>query len=126
MALNNNQITLGVNNEQVDIFAAYYTIIDLLIDLGGLAAATYFILHFFVPSEFLFISHMVDRTQTSLQKKTHLNPRFHNMNDSAVEMLTVAKDIFAKRTRVAPASITNTIVMFLCCRRVGAYAKLRN
>ncbi len=83
----------------------YYTVIDLLAEVGGLALTTYFLLQFFVPSDLLFISEMVDKTQTSLQLKTHLNPRFHNMNDSAGEMLTVAKDIFAKRIRVPPTSI---------------------
>jgi len=52
----------------------------------------------------LFITDMIDKTQTTLLKKTHLNPRFHNMEDSAGEMLTVAKDIFSKRTRIAPAT----------------------
>jgi hypothetical protein len=62
------------------------------------------VLQFFVPRDLLFITDMINKTQTTLLMKTHLNPRFHNMEDSAGEMLTVAKDIFSKRTRIAPAT----------------------
>lgn len=84
----------------------YYTLIDFLTEIGGLAVTAYYVLLLFVPRDFLFISDLVNRTQTTLQVKTHLYPRFHNMNDSAGEMLTVAKDIFAKRVRVMPPTFT--------------------
>lgn len=99
-----NQATFGIDSDQIDNYVVYYTIIDLLTEIGGLALTSYFLLQFLVPSDLLFISAMVDRTQTSLQMKAHLYPRFHNMNDSAGEMLTVAKDIFAKRVRVERSS----------------------
>jgi len=47
------------------------------------------------------------------------------MNDSAVEMLTVAKDIFAKRIRVPKPSTLQVVSTLLCCGKIGAYAKLR-
>ena len=98
-------LELQISSEQIEYYAAYYTLFDLLADCGGLAISLYFVLRIFIPSEFLFYSDLVEKMQTSLLVKSHLNPRFHNMNDSAAEMLTVAKDIFAKRVRVPPASI---------------------
>jgi len=52
----------------------------------------------------MMYTELIQKMQSPIQSKTHLKPRLHNMNDSAAEMLTVAKDTIARRSRIPQAT----------------------
>jgi len=85
-------------------YVTYFTWLDLVAGVGGIALILYAVLSLLVPTDFLLKTTLLRQTQSAVQTYSHLVPKFHTMNDSAGEMLTVAKDMINHRQRAPPGN----------------------
>ena len=93
------QVTLISQPEVVHHYVTYFTWLDLVAGVGGIALILYFVLSLLVPTDFILKNTLLRQTQSAVQTHSNLMPKFHMMNDSVGEMLTVAKDMIHHRQR---------------------------
>ena len=108
---------------KVQHYVAYYTSADLLIFLTFLACFLYIVAGaFLVPTRSLLLDYLLAETSV-IQRASHLQPKWHIMNDSVNEMVTVGRDTISHRERLRDSAFwgfkycSQTGCAWLCCRK---------
>ena len=102
---------------------AYYTWPDCLAFLLFLGVVMYIIFAVtLVPTRHFLIDHILSETVT-VQKASHMAPKWHVMNDSVAEMCTVGRDTMQHRQTLKDSAFwgfkycSSTGCAWLCCRK---------
>ena len=85
----------------------HYNWIDFICSLGGLLFIVYIGLSAFIPTDTLLMDKLARRT-LKVQRKSHLLPKYHILDDSLEEMITVGRDTLLNRSHLIKAS---------CCKK---------
>ena len=96
-------------------YVTFFTWLDFAAGIGGVGLVLYAVLSVLVPTDFMFLTTMLDRTQSAVQTNSFLMPKFHVMNDSVNDMIAVAKDIINHKQRAPPGNCCQKMWYMLCC-----------
>ena len=104
-------------------FISYYEWGDLLIYLFVMGVLLYWLFAtLVVPTRDFLVDHIIAQT-TIVQKSSHLTPKWHILNDSVAEMVTVGKDTITNRLKMRDTAFigfkqcSKTGLTWLCCRK---------
>ena len=104
-------------------YTGYYTWADLVTFLTVLATLLYILANaLVVPTRSLLLDYLLAETVV-IQRASHLNPKWHIMNDSVQEMVTVGRDTISHRQRLRDSAFwgfkycSQTGCTWLCCRK---------
>ena len=93
-------VTVKASSSKLSHFLTFYTWADLMIFLTFLFAFLYVLASaLLVPTRSFLLDYLLGET-TVIQRASHLHPKWHIMNDSVNEMVTVGRDTISHRERL--------------------------